>query len=60
LPENAVLKSLSATSPNSALRRADGALKPEFEVGCVKARVRPLRSSIFLIGESTCVMISIS
>lgn len=41
------------TRPNSPLRIADGALKPEFEVGDVKASVRPLRSAGDFIGLLT-------
>ena len=36
MPEKTGVKSVSATNPNSPLRIADGALKPELEVGDVK------------------------
>ena len=59
-PENAGLKSRSASMPNFDFRIADGALKPELEFGSVKATVLPFRSSIFWIGPSAWTMISIS
>ena len=45
------MKSCSAIRPNSPFRIADGALKPEFEVGEVKAIVLPLISDGDCIAE---------
>ena len=60
MPENVASKSVSATSPNSDLRIAEGALNPEFDVGEVNASDRPLRSAGEEIGLSAGTMISIS
>ena len=45
LPENTAWKSLPASSLNSLLSSAEGALKPEFDVSDVNASLRPFRSS---------------
>ena len=60
MPENAASKSLSASSPNSDLSMAEGALNPEFEVGEVNASDPPFRSAGEPMGLSAGTMISIS
>ena len=48
-PENAGVKSRSGNMSNSPFKMADGALKPELEVGEVKASCLPLISATVLM-----------
>ena len=60
VPEKSVVKSSSAIRPNYALRIAEGALKPEFEVGEVNTSFLPLISPGDCKPLSAGTMISIS